>query len=96
MPSSSLQEHIVQPILNETDDHGATEQAKIASTPPKKKYRSNANLVRRWRTLAKVGKTLHKQYGARVYFSISVPQNHKNFVYRSGIDVSPLLEHQFV
>ncbi|KAI0423523.1 hypothetical protein F5Y09DRAFT_226237 [Xylaria sp. FL1042] len=64
--------------------------------PSRKRDRSGDNLKKRWRTLTKTGDDLRNQYGARVYFSISVPRKHKDFVYRSSTDVTPILEYHFV
>jgi hypothetical protein len=43
----------------------------------KKRDRSGANFRKRWRTLVKTGCELHQDYGARVYFSISIPRTQK-------------------
>jgi hypothetical protein len=64
--------------------------------PIKKRDRSSANFRNRWRTLVKTGCELHQDYGARVYFSISIPRTRKDFVFRSGKEVSPILPSDLV
>jgi hypothetical protein len=59
--------------------------------PIKKRDRSSENFRKRWRTLVKTGCELHQDYGARVYFSISIPRTRNDFVFRSGKEVSPIL-----
>jgi len=54
----------------------------------KKRDRSSTNFRKRWRTLVKTGCELHQDYGARVYFSISIPRTRKDFVFRSGKEIS--------
>jgi hypothetical protein len=64
--------------------------------PIRKRDRSGANLRKRWRTLVKTGCELHQDYGAMVYFSISIPRTRKDFIFRSGKEVSPILPSNIV
>lgn len=64
--------------------------------PIKKRDRSGTNFRKRWRTLVKTGCELHQEYGARVYFSISIPRTRKDFVFRSGKEVSPIQPTELV
>lgn len=66
------------------------------SKPIKKRDTSGTNFQERWRTLIKTGCELHQDYGARVYFSISIPRTRKDFVFRSGKEVSPILPSDLV
>ena len=62
----------------------------------KKRDRSGANFRKRWRTLVKTGSELHQDYGARIYFSISLPRTRKDFVFRSSKEVSPIQPTELV
>jgi len=64
--------------------------------PIRKRDRSGANFRKRWRTLVKTGCELHQDYGARIYFSISLLRTRKDFVFRSGKEVSPILPGELV
>jgi hypothetical protein len=64
--------------------------------PIKKRNRSGANFWKRWRTLVKTGCELHQDYGARIYFSISIPKTRKYFIFRSGKEVSPIQPTELV
>jgi hypothetical protein len=64
--------------------------------PIKKRDRSSTNFRKRWRILVKTGCELHQDYGARVYFSISIPRTRKHFVFRSGKEVLPILPRDLV
>ncbi|KAK3305072.1 uncharacterized protein B0T15DRAFT_531241 [Chaetomium strumarium] len=57
---------------------------------PRKRDRSGENFRKRWQTLAKTGYALHQAYGARIYFSISIPRTRRDFVFRSERDVVPI------
>jgi hypothetical protein len=69
---------------------------KTESPTPKKKDRSRTNLKKRWATLVHTAEHLRREYGAHVYFSISVPSKGLEFVYRSSKDVIPILENDYV
>jgi hypothetical protein len=64
--------------------------------PIKKRDRRSANFLKRWQTLVKTGCELHQDHGARVYFSISIPRRRKDFVFRSGKEVLPILPRDLV
>ena len=51
------------------------------SKPIKKRDRSGVNFRKRWRTLVKTGCKLYQDYGARIYFSISIPRTRKDFIF---------------
>ncbi|KAK4198137.1 hypothetical protein QBC40DRAFT_298765 [Triangularia verruculosa] len=58
---------------------------------PRKRDRSGENFRKRWQTLVKTGYALHQGYGARIYFSISIPRTRRDFVCRSDKDVLPIM-----
>ncbi|KAK4148627.1 hypothetical protein C8A00DRAFT_19572 [Chaetomidium leptoderma] len=62
----------------------------------RKRDRSGENFRKRWQTLVKIGHALHRNYGARIYFSISIPRTRRDFVFRSDKDVLPITPGEFV
>ncbi|KAI6080479.1 hypothetical protein F4821DRAFT_251473 [Hypoxylon rubiginosum] len=68
----------------------------MAQQPTGKRDRAGTNLNKRWQTLVRMGRALHRQYGADSYFSISVPQRRKDYVFQSGPHVTPLLAADIV
>lgn len=79
-----------QQIIEE-QSHQNERQHQALEKKPRKRDRSTENLKKRWRTLVKTGRKLHQDYGADVYFSISISRKHKDFVFRSGEAVLPML-----
>ncbi|KAK4243110.1 hypothetical protein C7999DRAFT_18492, partial [Corynascus novoguineensis] len=63
---------------------------------PRKRDRSGENFRKRWQTLVNTGHALHQNYGARIYFSISIPRTRRDFVFRSDKDVLPLMPGELV
>ena len=62
----------------------------------RKRDRSGENFRKRWQTLVKTGHALHRNYGARIYFSISIPKTRRDFVFRSDKDVFPITPDELV
>jgi len=62
----------------------------------RKRDRSGENFRKRWQTLVKTGRALHRNYGARIYFSISIPKTRRDFVFRSDKDVFPIMPGELV
>lgn len=63
---------------------------------PRNRDRSGENFRKRWQTLVKTGRTLHRTYGARIYFSISIPRTRRDFVFRSDKEVLPIMPGSLV
>jgi hypothetical protein len=63
---------------------------------PQNRDRSGKNFRKRWQTLIKTRHALHRTYGARIYFSISIPRTRRDFVFCLDKEVLPIMPGNLV